>query len=92
VQRGAINTSRPQPFALLLPAWTSKWLPWRTFLWALARLRKGALEVPDAPRLARHALLTFIPQSDFDGRCCRSGEKAGQCPRRAIRGECSLRC
>jgi hypothetical protein len=67
VQRGAVKTGRPQPFALLLPAWTSKWLPWRTFLWALARLRKGALEVPDAPRLAIHALLTFIPQSDFDG-------------------------
>jgi hypothetical protein len=25
---------------LLLPAWTAKWVPWRTFLWAMARVRK----------------------------------------------------
>ena len=29
------------PFLLLLPAWTAKWLPWRTFLWAMARLARG---------------------------------------------------
>jgi hypothetical protein len=29
------------PFLLLLPAWTSKWLPWRTFLFAMARLSSG---------------------------------------------------
>ena len=44
-QREAIRCGRPQPFMLLLPAWTSKWLPWRTFLWALARMRSGRLEV-----------------------------------------------
>jgi hypothetical protein len=44
-QRDAIKSTTPHPFMLLLPAWTLKWLPWRTFLWALARLRKGCLEV-----------------------------------------------
>ena len=29
-----------RPFMLLLPAWTAKWVPWRTFLWAMARVRK----------------------------------------------------
>ena len=32
---------RSRPFMLLLPAHTAKWTPWRTFLWALSRLRKG---------------------------------------------------
>ena len=33
-----------RPFMLLLPAHTAKWLPWRTFLWAMARLRSGKLD------------------------------------------------
>ena len=36
---------RSRPFMLLLPAWTAKWLSWRTFLWAMARLRKGKADV-----------------------------------------------
>jgi hypothetical protein len=40
--KGGIKSARP--FMLLLPAWTTKWLPWRTFLWAMARLRSGKLE------------------------------------------------
>jgi hypothetical protein len=71
VQRGAIKTGRPQPFTLLLPPpWTSKWLPWRTFLWALAQLRDAvAFEVPAAaPRLALlHSLpISFPNQSSID--------------------------
>ena len=59
VQRSAAQARRPKPFMLLLPAWTSKWLPWRTFLWALARLRKGSLEV--APLIGRVAIPPLPP-------------------------------
>ena len=43
---------RGAPFMLLLPAWTAKWLAWRSFLWALARVRKGRTEttMEDAKR------------------------------------------
>jgi hypothetical protein len=58
---------------LLLPAWTSKWLPWRTFLWALARLRKGVLDVAfprqisGSFRAITFWLLPFsLNDSDFD--------------------------
>jgi hypothetical protein len=61
VQRSAAQARRPKPFMLLLPAWTSKWLPWRTFLWALARLRKGSLEV--APLIGRVAIPPLPPVS-----------------------------
>ncbi|KAJ1489859.1 hypothetical protein T484DRAFT_1778638 [Baffinella frigidus] len=44
-----------RPFMLLLPAWTAKWLPWRTFLWAMARLRSGKLDttIEDAMEKAK---------------------------------------
>ena len=35
----AQQTPERTPFALLLPAWTAKWLPWRTFLSALSLSR-----------------------------------------------------
>ena len=34
-------TQHHTPFLLLLPAWTAKWLAWRTFLHAMARRLKG---------------------------------------------------
>ena len=49
-----------RPFMLLLPAWTAKWVPWRTFLWAMARVRKVDISKKENEALQR-VCIVYIP-------------------------------